>query len=656
MKIVVIGTSNSVLGVKGFIESLKLQHEVILISSGRTPFLASLKSIINNKKLIESCDLMILEHYVNDVNFYSYCLEDFYDELCVEFYNYLSSLNVRILNVLFPIQDIENSDAKYFNRPFYDFVKSLSARHKISCLDLNKYDFLQHHFQDRLHLKINASYTFGLFLSNYLNAEDTGAKPEGGRCDTMPFSLIKLSELVSNNKVKTYKNSLLEVDYADIRNDFLIKRENTDKLISVGYLRPKEEEGLSGIILNNEHTVGLNDTGYFHETINLDLFGDVHISPLQGEHKVRNLMERGKSEGLFSYCYLTEFLFYNSEVELIMTPASRHEFIINLPGLLDVVKRMVPEQEKENKFPELQPKTITMLTNIAIDLENDNRDVAMELMMLAHIARPKGHVINKKLDEYNNKKKDLNKNQTELKRMIDSGDVVIIPAGFRCHTKMNLFKVLNFTQVSMPFDNGFFPPDSIASLLEKGRVNLQYPDTNNITHTVCIKSENHIVQELGKGIMFQTSTYTDINDIVISRSMLDVNKYLDSTFGYYTLDIENNFVLAHYNWHMLATKTKSNGVYDTASNIRNINDMLNKRIKRMFDICNKAKHIFFVFGEYQNYQYMKIDDKVFNLHDFKKLSSVANQKFDNKCIITKYSDVNSAEKLLNLLPPHVNHK
>ena len=100
-----------------------------------------------------------------------------------------------------------------------------------------------------------------------------------------------------------------------------------------------------------------------------------------------------------------------------------------------------------------------------------------------------------------------------------------------------------------------------------------------------------------------------------SRDIKNINKYLDSTFGYYTLDLDNEFVLAHYNWHIFADKDKLKGIYDPILNIKNINNILNRRIERMLNKCNTAKYILLIFGEAQEYKYMMIDDCHFDLED-----------------------------------------
>jgi hypothetical protein len=290
---------------------------------------------------------------------------------------------------------------------------------------------------------------------------------------------------------------------------------------------------------------------------------------------------------------------------------------------------------------------IDLIRDAALLLEKNHLNVASELMLLAFEERPNGPFIKKKVDEYNSRTQGTEE-ELELNRMLANGEVVIIPAGFRCQTKGDLFKSLNFKQPSMPFDSGFFPPESIANIIQKGSINLKYPDTG-LTHTVCIKNEYYTDKEVGCGIKFEKSTYTEINQLAVSREMKGMNRYLDSTFEYYTLDMENNFVLAHYNWHEFSEESKSKGIYDIEANIKNINDTLNKRIERMFDVCDRAKYVFFVVGEFQKYQYMMIDDKTFDLNDFEKLSFIANKRFNNKCFVTPFSEVDTAEKLLSII-------
>lgn len=119
--------------------------------------------------------------------------------------------------------------------------------------------------------------------------------------------------------------------------------------------------------------------------------------------------------------------------------------------------------------------------------------------------------------------------------------------------------------------------------------------------------------------------------------------------SYYTLDLQHNFVLAHYNWHQFADLSLSKGIIEPKVNLGNINIILNRRINRMFDICNSAKYILFVFGEYQQYNCMAIDEHSLYLHDLQEIKAAVQTTFSAKSFVTLFSEVNSADKVLEMI-------
>jgi hypothetical protein len=182
--------------------------------------------------------------------------------------------------------------------------------------------------------------------------------------------------------------------------------------------------------------------------------------------------------------------------------------------------------------------------------------------------------------------------------------------------------------------------------LNKPKIALNYLD-DGLTHAVCIKYEDNIDADIGRGIAFKKSSYDEINSIVTDKEIVNINKYLDSTFGYYTLDENHKFVLAHYNWHEFAQKSKSQGVTDPKLNLQKINDSLNNRIERMFALCRAAKYIFFVYGECQNYRYMKINDQCFDLKDLSGIKSTVDSKFKAQSFVGSSADFDTPDKILN---------
>ena len=69
----------------------------------------------------------------------------------------------------------------------------------------------------------------------------------------------------------------------------------------------------------------------------------------------------------------------------------------------------------------------------------------------------------------------------------------------------------------------------------------------------------------------------------------------------------------------------------------------------MFDLCDAAKHVIFVVGEFQKYNYMMVDDKYFDLNDFSMLTDTVKTVFNADCFVTSVADIDNAEKLFAMI-------
>lgn len=230
----------------------------------------------------------------------------------------------------------------------------------------------------------------------------------------------------------------------------------------------------------------------------------------------------------------------------------------------------------------------------------------------------------------------------ELNSMVESGRLAIVSAGFRCFTKIQLSKQLGVEQESLAFDSGFFPPAAVACMLENDAINL------NDCHTACIKTEKFQHAELGLGIRFEPSTYAVIDALAESPNMPGINSYLDSTYGYYTLDKTYGYVLAHYNWHRFGTG-KGGRVHNVTANIAAIGELLTKRLNRIKQKCRDATTVLMVVGETQGYRFMMIGDQAFPLNDVTPISDAAKRLFGNKCRIVSLEDLATPEMALELV-------
>lgn len=153
-----------------------------------------------------------------------------------------------------------------------------------------------------------------------------------------------------------------------------------------------------------------------------------------------------------------------------------------------------------------------------------------------------------------------------------------------------------------------------------------------------------------KSISFKTTSYENIINHVKDKNQDDINKFLDSTFGFYTLDKKHRFVLAHYNWHQFASKEKSKGLVTPEENLPIINTMMNNRIKRMFDLINSSEFTFFVFYDPQNFSNMKVDNEKLYFNKIENLRNTLKEKINCEfnILTLKRNEKIKAETLLDL--------
>lgn len=294
----------------------------------------------------------------------------------------------------------------------------------------------------------------------------------------------------------------------------------------------------------------------------------------------------------------------------------------------------------------MQKKQIDVIRDAALLLEAEHLDKAMALMEIAKEYRPDGPFICNKLDEYRSKYRSFE----TLWSMHSSGDLVIIPAGFRYYIKQLLSKKLGIEQPSLPFDSGFFSPLSISRVLENREIDLRFSSLGHPSHDVCYKQENASFNGGAKGISFKRMGYASINAAVSDRNQNDINKYLDNTMGYYTVDNNNKFVLAHYNWHSFADENQTSGITEPSINIPKINELINRRISRMFDLCQQAKIIVFCYAPYRNYTLMKIDDEEYSLTDLSLLKRALGSTFKSKKVaLFELEQMDTPDKLFKNL-------
>ncbi|GAA6135071.1 hypothetical protein NBRC116188_18610 [Oceaniserpentilla sp. 4NH20-0058] len=398
MKIAVIGTSNSVQK-NNYVTALSQDHEVHNLSSGRVSYYAHIKTILKNIALLKTMDLIIVDHYINDVNVYSLIMDEKYKERLPLFYSLLSEIGVPILNYLSAIDKIKDEKGYWF----YELVNKLSENFSFNLLDLNKIDFTDGMFADPIHLKREVSYLIGMQLSNYLlhNELQCPLPPKNFK---NPFALIGEKHLREYPECEEFEfqNSLLKISCFRLKDEIILP--DNGELISIGYFNYEAEENLFGVSLNGVK-YELEGERYYHE-VAPNLTGPIVVSPLKGRcEDVYSLVERTDfskpDEMIFDYPAITEFLYLKFP-----------EYKIDLPdgkGNPLLIKNL---QENINLVcspfgMEVQNKEIRWIRNAAFSLEGVDSKLSFKLLRIIRRYRPADKVAMNKLWEIRDRLKGI---------------------------------------------------------------------------------------------------------------------------------------------------------------------------------------------------------------------------------------------------------
>ncbi|WP_430459470.1 hypothetical protein ACQUQU_09650 [Thalassolituus sp. LLYu03] len=391
MKIAVIGTSNSVMK-GGYVGALRASHDVTNFSSGRVPYYAHVKTLLKNEEQLRQFDLIILDHYINDVNYYVSRMPDSYAERLVDFYALLARLKVPVLNIVFPIVNLSLSKSYWY----YEKVKHLSERFDFFTLDLNLVLFEPSMYKDSIHLKKEVSYYFGCWLAGEI-CFIKWSIPKGIKSREGVFSLLGEEYLRLQSGVEEYSfsNSLMEL------NCFLLKETltlpNSGEIVSFGYFNSKESESLHGFTVNGT-PYALFGSLYYHEALSSS-GGEVILEPLFGLNDgVPYLHGRGAFKGTvsgyFDYPTVTEFLFHDGSHPGEELPSGQG-FLIDLSKFASDVAHIFSFSAIS-----IPAETIDYLRDLAIANERSDLECSYKLMTVAATFRPGGVGIQKKLAQY----------------------------------------------------------------------------------------------------------------------------------------------------------------------------------------------------------------------------------------------------------------
>jgi hypothetical protein len=389
MKIVILGTSNSVMGQKGYVRALRQNHDVVNLSTGRVGVAFHMNRLLEHHAMIEAADLLIVDHYINDINGFGGHLGDGYAADLTVFFDTLRCLNTHVINLMFPFLPKDNMDVR-----FYDIAKTGMRDRNLCLVDLNEIDFKRVHHLDEIHLTAGSSYLMGMILAREIARLETMAKPSGGEILATPFRRYSAADLMPGRPRRTHSNRLMSFDYLPLDEDIHLPFHVEESLYGVGYFTPKDHVGHSGIVIGSDR-IGLASlpANYFHENVETTARGPQWLGPMLGDRlAVESAMGRGRLEGTFAPPLLVDVTTRRHDIAFAGTPSQGPRLEVDMSGLLDALEFGVPTF--------LTPSIADILRDRA--LAEEGRDVvkAHALMEVAATFRPDGPLIRRKIKEY----------------------------------------------------------------------------------------------------------------------------------------------------------------------------------------------------------------------------------------------------------------
>lgn len=406
----------------GYTAAMSELFESTSLCVGRVPIHYHICQVISKASEIAAADLVLLDHYVNDI--ISYCdlqRQNSYLTHIENLYRILSETGTPVINIFFPIRNMTAPQVEHLER-----LKELSLRWSLDIVDLNQQPFNEALFSDPHHLLRMASYMFGLRLGDMIRmrADIYRTRKRPACLDTarLPYRVLDLTRDAGlpESSLGSFTNSLISKTYADlgraaIELNWPSGLSDRSQLISLGYLNEdniadsavevQREAGMfAGFMRQTRFSYRLAMQGYFHEAFR---------EPIEQARCIR-LSAPTKAETYLPICgrlkvphkvmpytpaKLTELMFHDPAISYEPPRVDRGE-ALDFTGLASLVFRGFEHVKVQEIMPAKTNGIVNNLRDIAVKLEAVDLEASESLMKLARIFRPQGPFILEKLKEY----------------------------------------------------------------------------------------------------------------------------------------------------------------------------------------------------------------------------------------------------------------
>ena len=240
MRIVNIGGSNSIRKQSYTYKLIKTNHNLLNYGIGAAGSIYGLIQLIKNKA-IGNCDTIIYDYFTNDNNHFRKGINKVsrVNKTLIELVNLCIENNIKLLFVYIYNRD-DKINGLYDKSPMYSFYKDFSKKYNITTIDV--YDLLYSKYKDEW----SEYYLDGSHLSDegmdILHDEIvdklkvvTVPKIIKGN-DYNGFNGLNLIKIDNHLKTENFSNSLIDVNYFEIKNELKIKFNKKTSILAIEYL------------------------------------------------------------------------------------------------------------------------------------------------------------------------------------------------------------------------------------------------------------------------------------------------------------------------------------------------------------------------------------------------------------------------------------
>ena len=240
MRIVNIGGSNSIRKQSYTYKLIKTNHNLLNYGIGATGSIYGLIQLIKNKA-IGNCDTIIYDYFINDNNNFDQGVSEVnkVKQTLIELVNLCIENNIKLL-FIYIYNKSHKINGLYDKSPMYSLYKDFYKKYNITTIDVydllySKYkDEWSEYYLDASHLSDEGMDILHDEIVDKLKVVTVPKIIKGN--DYNGFNGLNLIKIDNHLKTENFSNSLVDLNYFEIKNELKIEFNKKTSILAIEYL------------------------------------------------------------------------------------------------------------------------------------------------------------------------------------------------------------------------------------------------------------------------------------------------------------------------------------------------------------------------------------------------------------------------------------